>query len=314
MQRKKLFSTFFLLLMILAGIQNVNAHPWGGLVIDEEGNIYFTFICPMVDDEHYACVWKIDTEEELREVLRSGRSPSDIILTRTPDRIIYGAERTGQAPNHLNSLWMISGAENSPLIEPASNSDEFFIQAYAVTGDGSVYFARDSRIFIRKPDRQIEELPFETESGRIQLLTVSPNGELYILAGDNLYKQDANSISLIAENLREDNPKNIPFPGANILFDMAVDRDGNVFIAYYGNRQIIQVYPDGERKVILEAKAPWSPHGVDVFNGEVFVLESTLGDGKWWKFWDRSDNEIIPRVRKVAANGTVSTVYEYEHH
>ena len=51
------------------------AHPWGGLVIDNRGNIYFTFINPIVDKNHLACVRQINNELDLISVLESNYSP-----------------------------------------------------------------------------------------------------------------------------------------------------------------------------------------------------------------------------------------------
>ena len=304
-------SLFLACTMVLLFSLKAASHPWGGLVIDNQGNIYFTFICPMVDNDHYACVWKINSVEELSEVLQSNRSPSDIILSRSPDRIIYGAERTGQNPDHTNSLWLINETGSTSFIEPSRNQNNFHIQAYAVSGDKSVFFARGSQIYIRDKEKKITELKLDRQLERIQLLSFSPSGELYILSGDNLYKHVENSLTVIAEGLRQNDPENIPFRGANILFDMAIDEEANVYLAYYGNREVIKVLPNGEQHSILKASAPWSPHGIDVLNGEVYVLESTLGDGRWWEFWNRSDTEIIPRIRKIDRTGAISTVYEY---
>ncbi len=290
---------------------SANSHPWGGLVIDAEGNIYFTFICPMVDNDHHACVWKIDPNQELSEVLQSRRSPSDIVLARTQNRIIYGAERTGQNPNQSYSLWRINESGGTPFIKPTTNQELFFIQSYAVSDDGDIYFARDSKIFVRSSDQSISEFKLDQEIGRIGLLSFSPSGKLFIVAEDGLYKKNKNGLELIAKQLKEENPENIPFRGANILFDMTIDKDENIYLAYYGNRQVIRISADREKKVILEAKAPWSPHGIDIHNGEVYVLESTLGDGKWWEFWNRNDDRIIPRIRRINADGTVSVIYDY---
>jgi hypothetical protein len=108
---------FKLVLLILLTSSNLYSHPWGGLVIDVEGNIYFSFICPLVDDNHYACVWKIDSDLQISEVLKSNRSPSDIILTKSPSGIIFAAERTGQHPNYSNRVWRINNDQIYNIIE-----------------------------------------------------------------------------------------------------------------------------------------------------------------------------------------------------
>lgn len=288
-----------------------NAHPWGGLVIDSDGNLYFTFICPFVDDDHYACVWKIDSNQELSEVLKAQRSPSDIILTSSPNGNIYAAERSGYSPNFTNTLWKVQGLETSILLSPSRNQDAFFIQAYAVSNEGAIYFAKENQLFERDNTGNISEVKLGEDLGNIRLLEIGGTGELYILTRSDLYVKTDDSLVLIASDLKDENPDNLPFRGANIFFDMAIDKNNNVYLAYYGDRKVIKINPTGEVQTVVESQAPWSPHGVDVIDGEVYILESTLGNGKWWKFWERNDDEIIPRVRKIDKNGDVSEIFRY---
>ncbi len=307
-----LFQAFLLLLVVMTFSQKAHSHPWGGLVIDAKGNLYFTFICPFVDDDHYACVWKIDSNQELSEVLKSRRSPSDIVLSRNPDRVIFAAERNGFHPNFRNTLWVIEDSDTSVLIPSNTNQEAFFIQAYTVSNDGTIFFAKENSIYRRDSTNTIVEIELGKDLGRINLLEITPDGSLYIMTNSDLYIKKGDELAILATNLKDDNPDNLPFRGANIFFDMAVDESKNVYLAYYGNREIIRVSPSGEIETFLESQAPWSPHGVDVLDGDVYLLESTIGNGKWWKFWERNDDVIIPRVRKVDNNGNVSVVFSYE--
>ena len=281
------------------------------MVVDQQGNIYFTFICPLVDDDHYACVWKIDDTQKLSEFMESAYSPSDIILSRSPDRAIYAAERNNAGTALQARLWKLSDGAKELIIEPTTDEELFFIQAYAVAGNGEVYFARNNQLFKRDNEGTIVEVKLKGETTRIDNLAWGLENKLYILDRESIkVMSDEGAITTLAEGLKKDNPENLPFSGANILFDFAVDETGNVFVAYYGNRQVLKVSVNGEVSVFLEAEGPWSPHGVDVLNGEVFVLESTFGTSKWWEFWE--EDVIIPRVRKVDVEGNISTVFEYE--
>jgi hypothetical protein len=307
MFKKTLFASFLLFVSSTVAI----AHPWGGLVIDKEGNIYFTFICPFVDDDHLACVWKIDSELELSEALTAQRSPSDIILARTPERLIYGAERSGQNPNYQNRLWSIKNPLNTLILESSTTAGDFIIQAYTVSNDGAVYYANGGDIYILNPDGESMQLGLNQKFNRIQLLKFGPDESLYILADDNLYFLKNETAVLVASDLKEESPENIPFRGANIFFDMVITDTREIYLAYYGDRKVIKVDLSGNIETVLEAKAPWAPHGIDYFDGELYVLESTLGDGRWWEFWKTSDDEIIPRVRKINRSGEISEIFSY---
>ncbi len=305
------FLYFLPLLLLLLNTQVASAHPWGGLVIDQQGNIYFTFICPFVDDGHYACVWQIDNQQNLKQVLESSHSPSDIILARSPGRMIYGAERTNAGGGFQARLWKVDGSGNELIINPTTDEEFFFIQAYAVSENGTVFFARENRLFLRDETGRVSEIELASGIDRIDDLAWGLNNKLYILDRESVkVMEEDGAVSVLASGLKEEDPENIPFSGANILFDFTVDETGNVYLAYYGNRKVLKVSPEGEVSVFLESEGPWSPHGVDVYDGEVYVLESTFGTAKWWEFWE--EDVIIPRVRKVDMDGNVTTVFEYE--
>jgi hypothetical protein len=53
--------------------------------------------------------------------------------------------------------------------------------------------------------------------------------------------------------------------------------------------------------VVLRAEAPWSPTGVVVRNEEIYVLEYQHPNSGRREEW-------LPRVRKVARNGKVTTL------
>lgn len=304
-------SLFILILLALSLSPILESHPWGGLVIDRDGNIYFTFICPIDDDNnHYACVWKITPNNNINHVLRARRSPSDIILSRNLEREIFAAERSGQSPNHNNALWKIALQSNQILIPATSNQTQLHIQSISVNKAQEIYFTKDSDIFFRDSLNQITKIN-TPDFERINLTAWGPDEDLYIMSGDDIYIYDGVDYKLLASNLKKQNPEDIPFSGANIFFDMVVDEYKNVYLAYYGNREVIKISPDGIATTILKSEKPWSPHGIDIFNGEIYVLESTIGGGNWWKFWEE-DPGIIPRIRKISADGTINTIYSFK--
>jgi WD40 repeat protein len=82
---------------------------------------------------------------------------------------------------------------------------------------------------------------------------------------------------------------------------MAVDEQGNVFVAVTGNRCVMKLTPKGEASVVLRAAKPWTPTGVDVFQDDLYVLEyddETPTEGRNWP----------PRVRKRDRQGNVVTI------
>lgn len=299
-----------LIIVLVCGAHRVQSHPWGGLVIDASGDIYFTFICPFTSDDHYACVWKL-SGGKITPDLESAHSPSDIILARNNNRALFAAERTSAGPVFQSRLWAADQGTWQPVIAPTSEAARFHIQAYAVDTAGTVYFARDALLFQRDSLGAVRPVPVDVAFERIDLMAWGPDETLYLLDRGTLYtlSPETGTVARLATNLRAASPEHLPFSGANILFDMTVDAAGAVYLAYYGNRSVLKVTPSGEVSTFLQSVSPWSPHGIDSYNGDIYILESTVGAGKWWKFWGRP--VIVPRVRKINSDGTVTTVFEY---
>ncbi len=82
----------------------------------------------------------------------------------------------------------------------------------------------------------------------------------------------------------------------------AVDRQGTVFFAAgTACHCLVKITPDGKVEAVLKAERPWSPTGVAVHEGDVYVLEYTNAT-------EGRDEGWLPRVRKLARDGNVTTM------
>ena len=311
------------LLCLATNVRTANAHPWGGLVVDAVGRIFFTFVCPMVGDSHVACVWRIDPgESEPKATLSAGSSPSDLVLTRTRDRQLFAAQRDLLRGKYQSQVWkLFASGEHTNVLKPTRNPFHFTPEAYTVDEAGTLIFTHENKIYRHTLNGEISIIAGE-DAGyfdgdladarfeRISAMAWGPDSSLYFVDMDRLRRiSPSGEVSTIAEGVKEQDPENLPFRGANIIFDMAVDSLQNVYLAYYGNRRILKVSPAGEIINLLDAEDLWSPHGIDVYDGEIYILESTVGVPEWWEFW--KSVEIRPRVRKINRNGDVEILYEY---
>jgi hypothetical protein len=59
---------------------------------------------------------------------------------------------------------------------------------------------------------------------------------------------------------------------------------------------VLKVAPDGKVTTLLQLQSPWSPTGVALFGGDLYVLEylHTASDNR---------REWLPRVRKISPDG-----------
>jgi len=89
--------------------------------------------------------------------------------------------------------------------------------------------------------------------------------------------------------------------GIPLLRGIAVDSAGNVFTAATSCHCLIKVKPNGSVQTILKAERPWSPTGVALYKGEVYVLEYTHANGPATEGW-------YPRVRKIGTDGRITVI------
>ena len=68
-----------------------------------------------------------------------------------------------------------------------------------------------------------------------------------------------------------------------------------------GCHRVVRIARDGNVEVVLKAERPWSPTGVALHGGDLYVLEYTNANGGPANGWS-------PRVRKLARDGKVSTL------
>src|SRR3569832_259910 len=82
---------------------------------------------------------------------------------------------------------------------------------------------------------------------------------------------------------------------APFLWGLVVDAGGTAYVAATGCRCVIKITPEGHVETILKAQAPWSPTGVALRGGDVFVLEYNVINDEAHKY--------VPRVRQLGHEG-----------
>lgn len=85
------------------------------------------------------------------------------------------------------------------------------------------------------------------------------------------------TVSTVVSNIRIPCTNPLDAPGLPHLRGLDIDQDGSLYVAANGCRSLIRITPSGDVRTIMTAEAPWSPTGVAVFRGEVFVLEYGSG-------------------------------------
>jgi hypothetical protein len=275
--------------------RGVSAHPASGIVVDERGQVFFC--------QHGHAVWRIDTQGQLT---RFHPSSSFHWLALDPNGD-FARSDFGEFFERLTP----------PGAKPALLMCSDF--PFVVSRDGHLYYsnARDGRVRIikRAPDGR-ESVLVGGGPGRgdaalhagINDMAVGPDGSLYVSQRDAVRKVTRDgAVSTIAsgivdEGCATDLPPGLPRPP--FLRGLAVDSRGTVYAAATSCRSVLKITADGRVTVLLRAQAPWSPTGVAVADGTVYILEHSnpLAEG----------GPGVPRVRKVASDGVTTTLATVE--
>jgi len=273
-----------------------SAHPGSGIVVDEQGNVYFTHIGRGVG--------KIDPQGKLTYVGNTHGGhwmclDEDGSFSRTQPKHFERITPDGVKPA------LIYADGGSPI---------------AVLRDGLLYYASNNekltpgalQVTRQSPGGEISIFPLNgratTEKEGITGLAPGPDGALYIAQPDAVLKlkMDGTFNTLASSfDLKDcdvDYPDHNPRSLLPSLRGLAVDADGTVFAAAVGCRAVMKITSAGKVATVLKAEEPWSPTGVAVHRGDVYVLEYTNANGNLSEGWR-------PRIRRLARDGKVTALF-----
>jgi sugar lactone lactonase YvrE len=289
-------------LLVIASFAQIartaSAHPSSGIVVDQQGQVYFQDIVGRA-------IWKIDAQ---------GR------LTKYHDK--------------LGGHWMALDAEGSFSLAKMSHFERITPDGekpalvvadggspIAVSRDGCLYYlcgfsrtrptdpggpligraSPDGKLTVLTPGLKetVEKL------GGITGLAAGPDGCLYAACPSAVLKVTPNGTASMLVHPVALADCDVDFPDGNrdfplpALRGLAVDAEGTVYAAAQGCHRVVRIARDRKVEVVLKAERPWSPTAVAVHGDEVYVLEYTNANGGAADGW-------APRVRKLARDGKVT--------
>lgn len=287
--------------VFLAG--SSSAHPSWGIVVDRQGQVYFSDL---------KTIWKIDAQGKL-SVFRAGRDHThDLNIDEAGN--LYGAENSYDPATQrfFSAIWKMTPAGSfSYLLAPTDNPP----QGTSVwrDRDGNMYHIthfpeRELLVLKRTPNGVVTALVGSSNAVRnyhqgvpysVGGMVFGADGALYFVHGANVSKLTTSGTltplvrNVVVENASEN------LAGGSPLFGIAVDAQGNVFVADWGNRRVLKITPDGRITTLIRAEESWFPTGVAVRGGDLYILEESHTP---------THTPIGTRVRKLSSDGRVSTL------
>jgi hypothetical protein len=282
-------------------MERAPAHPGSGIAVDERGRVYFA--------DTREGLWRVDAGGRLTLMKKGG------LHWMTMDR----RGTFANSADEFGPFTRLTPQREKPVL---IGCPEF---PCAMGKDGNLFYAsmHDLTIIRRSPSGE-ESVLVEKDRFRMKDdtsvtgIACGPDGTLYLVALDSLNRKDGHGLHMIwavkpdgtirkfADGFLKQKDK---LPAAEQHWQVrpeycrgiAVDGNGDVYVAVTGNRCVMKLTAKGEASVVHRTAKPWTPTGVDVVEGEVYVLEyddeTPAKHGDW-----------PPRVKKVGTNGKVATV------
>jgi hypothetical protein len=292
---KKRITFLIALLALLGPVKDTAfAHPASGIVVDQQGQVFFIY------SRHGVC--KFNAQSKLSYIHRTGGGHWMCLdakgsFSNTQPKYFERISPDGVKPA------LIFADGGSPIaVLPDGNL--YYVSGAQELTPGGLQVARNSSSgevsAVANSLTKITEKPLTG-------LASSPNGDLYVACPSAVFKMTRDgTFSALVDPIRlegcdVDYPDNNTNNAIPYLRGLAVDKHGTVFAAGTACHCLVKITPAGKVEPILKAERPWSPTGVAEQDGDVYVLEYTHATEPKEEGW-------LPRVRKIARNGTVTTL------
>lgn len=249
------------------------AHPTGNMVVLKDA-VLWSYVYPIEDREHHACVMIWDRKSPPRPFMVSDHPASDFMLSNNDDTLYIIERRLIQSSNHFEVRLLKTTLPDSPRPIWPWFEDNWRIGegGFFMLSDDEVVFARYPALLKMKKGQ--EPAPYLQFDPAINKVRPVANERLLLLSDDHCWLIDwKGEVIRQWSNIIDGTIQNAPL-NRNSVFD-ADYHQGKLLLAYWGNRSFELIDKTGQREVLIQQKEPLVPHWV-AFDGEKKLLFSSV--------------------------------------
>ena len=268
------------LVLLIGCFQVLLAHPSWGIVVDDNGCIYFADVMHNGD----GTLWRIDPEShELEAVFKNFHAHQ--IYMDDSQNIFAGVaiwrtgEIEGEGHNYLFKYETQSKTLDTLLF--TDDWDEYHGQNFALSKDGEgVYFTMNKQIHIKPFNGKSRPLVNHT-FGHIDTMITDYNGTLWITDSEanngTLYRwSTSEGLVAYAQDLMPQDPEDPLFEERRhqTFYGIGFSHRELPLLTENANRSINEITEDRKSKVVYRSEPYWSPTGIYFKNGYYYIIET----------------------------------------
>lgn len=252
----------------------VYAHPTGNMISVGE-NVLWSYINPIDDPNHYACVmiWKKGSEPTV--FIQSEYAASDYMLYNNQNEIYIVERKFSQTTDKFEVRVMKTRVGEKPEVIWDWFQDDYRIGegGFFMLSDRQMVFGKYPEIYsMKKGKKPRKYFEFNHPVKRIRAVE---NNQILLLGESSCYLVKQNGTILKQWNELIDNGlENAPL-NRNQIFD-ADYSNGELLLSYWGKRSFDLINAGGVRQVILEQSEPLTPHWVAFAENAKLLFSSRL--------------------------------------
>ncbi|MEQ8532868.1 MAG: hypothetical protein RIB86_13535 [Imperialibacter sp.] len=250
------------------------AHPTGNMITIGE-NVLWSYINPINDLNHYACVMIWTKGSQPKVFIQSEYVASDFMLYNNQNEIYIIERRFLQASDEFHIRVLKSTIGSQPKVIWDWFKDDYRIGegGFFMLSDNQMVFGKYPEIYSSKKGEQpTKYFEFDLPIKRIRAVEDS---QILLLDDEGCYLVQQNGSILEQWNeLTDPSVQNSPL-NRNQLFD-ADYSNGELLLSYWGRRSFDLIDATGNRQIILQQTEPLTPHWVAFWNKEKLLFSSQL--------------------------------------
>jgi hypothetical protein len=250
------------------------AHPTGNMITIGE-NVLWSYINPINDPNHYACVMIWTKGSQPKVFIQSEHAASDFMLYNNQNEIYIIERKYLQASDEFQIRVLKTTIGSEPRVIWDWIKDDYRIGegGFFMLSDNQMVFGKYPEIYsLKKGEQPVTYFKFDPPIKRIRAVE---RNQILLLGDNTCYLVQQNGTLLKQwDELIDQKVENAPM-NRNQLFDADYANE-ELLISYWGRRSFDLINASGKRQILLQQTEPLTPHWVAFWNKEKLLFSSQL--------------------------------------